>query len=66
MQKTLSNEKTGPKTYLIALLNAIDPETGDKLTLSQTVASSNGLMFQKIFMELNSLVSRLLIQRQHH
>src|SRR5271169_2675576 len=44
MEKTLSDQSSGQKTLLTALLRASDPESGAKLTLQETVAASTGFM----------------------
>jgi cytochrome P450 len=44
IEKTLSNQKSGQKSVLTALLRASDPESGAKLTLPETIALSTGFM----------------------
>jgi len=44
MEKTLSHQNQGPKTFLTALLRASDPESGAKLTLKETIALCTGFM----------------------
>jgi hypothetical protein len=44
IDKTLSDPKSAQKSLLTALLGASDPESGAKLTLQETVASSTGFM----------------------
>ena len=44
IQRTLGKE-TGEKTFINALLTASDPDTGAKLTTSETIFSSTGFMY---------------------
>jgi hypothetical protein len=63
MEKTLSDQNPGQKTLLTALLRASDPESGAKLTLQETVASSTGFMSTNPHIGTNGTVLLLQIPR---
>ena len=57
IEHTLSKvEKAGHRSILTAVIGAVDPETGEKMTFEETVIVSAGFMYPFILFFLTSVM----------